>query len=357
MFVPLAGASLGILKMLNANYQVDSKFRRKWILTKTVGAISSGFGYIDRIIWHSVKPAETADPLFIIGHWRSGTTLLHNAICETGDVSYTTTYQGVFPNNLLFAKWLFKSIMRILMPRERPGDGIPLNPNFPQEEEIALGNEVAYSYYYWFYFPRHTMEFAEKFLLGTAEKSEKERWSANYKRFVKRCERNRKGRFYVSKNPPNTFRIEELLRIYPKAKFVFIHRDPYEVFLSCRRFFWETVKGIQLQEITQEEVDTNNLRVYKMMMERYMETRQVIPEGQLYELSYKELIENPFSQILKIVNHLNLGFDEKKLKRVSAYFDKHKDHVVKQYTPGPEDVELVNLHWTPYLNELGYKMK
>jgi len=353
----LAGAYFSIVKKLGAKYEVDDEFKTKWILTKAVSAISTAFGYFDRLIWDKKEVVETNDPLFIIGHWRSGTTLLHNAICETGDVSYTTTYHGVFPNNLFFAKWLFKSIMRLLMPKERPGDGVKLSPNFPQEEEIALGNEIPHSYYYWFYFPRHTMEFAKKFLFDNTDEAKKDLWRKNYKRFVHRCEANRNGRFFISKNPPNTFRIEELLRMYPSAKFVFIHRDPYDVFLSCRRFFWETIQGIQLQKIPEQEFDRNTLVVYKKMMEKYNETKQLIPKDQLYELSYTELIGNPMGQIKNINTALSLGFDEDKLNHVSKYIDKHRGHVVKKYQYNREDITLVNSNWTPFLTELGYKKR
>jgi hypothetical protein len=355
LFAPLAGARFSILQSLGSKYKVDPVFQKKWLLTKFVSIISTGLGYVDRIVWDKKNTKETVNPLFIIGHWRSGTTLLHNAICQSGDVSYTSTYQGVFPNNLFFLKWLFKSIMRLLMPKERPGDGIALNINYPQEEEIALGNEIAYSFYYWFYFPRHTMEFAEKFLLGNAEEQKRDLWRKNYKRFVKRSEANRKGRFYVSKNPPNTFRIEELLEMYPSAKFVFIHRDPYDVFLSCRRFFWETIKGIQLQEISKTDFDTNTLQVYKMMMEKYKETKHTIPKDQLFELSYNELIENPMDEIRNINKVLNLGFDENKLSLVSKYIDKRRDHKVKKYEYNVEDIQLVNAHWTSLLDELNYE--
>lgn len=353
LFAPLAGAHFRILQDLGKKYEVDAAYKRKWILTKIVSIISSIFAKADKFIWDRKKTNKTVSPLFIIGHWRSGTTMLHNAICQSGDVSYTSTYQGVFPNNLFFMKWLFKSIMGILMPKERPVDGVKINPDFPQEEEIALGNEIPFSFYYWFYFPRYTMEFAEKFLFGKVDHN----WIENYRRFVKRCEVNRKGRFYISKNPPNTFRIKEILELYPDAKFIFIHRNPYDVFQSCRKFFWETIKGIQLQDVSKKDFENNTLLVYKKMMDKYNESKDLIPSGHLHELSYDELIQDPMKEIKKIESALTLQFDEKSFRNISKYLENRGNHVIAKYEYNLEVVSLVNKHWTQVLTDLGYEMK
>ena len=63
------------------------------------------------------KASFQKPPLFILGHWRSGTTLLHNMLCTDPEASFVTTYQGVFPNNLA-SKAVFKTFMRKFMPNK-----------------------------------------------------------------------------------------------------------------------------------------------------------------------------------------------------------------------------------------------
>ena len=53
------------------------------------------------------KPLEM-DPLFILGHWRSGTTFVHNIFACDKHFGYTTTYQTVFPHLMLWGQPFFK---------------------------------------------------------------------------------------------------------------------------------------------------------------------------------------------------------------------------------------------------------
>jgi hypothetical protein len=83
---------------------------------------ASLFHWLDR--WYYKKKINgyvfRKSPLFIIGHWRSGTTLLHNLLATDPGFGYTTTYQAIFPNNLR-SKWIFKNFKRFQTTGERPG--------------------------------------------------------------------------------------------------------------------------------------------------------------------------------------------------------------------------------------------
>ena len=76
-------------------------------------------------------------PLFILGHWRSGTTFVHNVFCKDKQFGYTTTYQTVFPNIMLSGQWLFRRCMAAVMPERRPADNMVLSPARPREEVFA----------------------------------------------------------------------------------------------------------------------------------------------------------------------------------------------------------------------------
>ena len=80
------------------------------------------------------------DPLFILGHWRSGTTFVHNIFACDKHFGYTTTYQTVFPHLMLWGQPFFKKNMAFLMPDKRPTDNMELKVDLPQEEEFALSN-------------------------------------------------------------------------------------------------------------------------------------------------------------------------------------------------------------------------
>ena len=76
-------------------------------------------------------------PLFVIGHWGSGTTLLQNILAKDPDFGYATTYYSVFPYNLR-SKWIFKNFMRFLMPDYIPRNGVKISADLPQKDEHVL---------------------------------------------------------------------------------------------------------------------------------------------------------------------------------------------------------------------------
>src|SRR5438445_8924715 len=61
-------------------------------------------------------------PLFIIGHWRTGTTLLHEFLILDERHAYPTTYECLDPNHFLLTENLFTRWLRFLMPTRRPMD-------------------------------------------------------------------------------------------------------------------------------------------------------------------------------------------------------------------------------------------
>lgn len=352
LFLPLVGAKKGITKSLKANYGVDKAFRFKYRATEAISFLSAFLSKLDAKRWKSKLIPKADPPVFIIGHWRSGTTLLHNVLCRA-DLSFVTTYHGVFPNNLFAFKWLFKSFMKISMPGERPSDRVRIHPDYPQEEEIAIGNEMEYSYYYWFYFPRYGAELAKKFL--SSNNRLKAAWMNNYRRFVSRALVNKKGRFFISKNPPNTFRIATLLELFPEARFIYLHRNPYEVHRSCKRFFWATLQGIQAQKIDHEAFENQILNVYQSMIETYEKDKKLIPKGQLSELAFDHLLDDPLEALHKLNRALNLGIQEDEWIRMKKYLSHQKFHKVETYKFTEEDVKNVNAHWPDSMNRLGYK--
>ena len=101
-----------------------------------------------------IKPLEH-DPVFILGHWRSGTTFVHNVFSCDKHFGYNTTYQTVFPHLMMWGQPFFKKNMSWLMPDKRPTDNMELAVDLPQEEEFALANMMPYTYYNFWFLPKY----------------------------------------------------------------------------------------------------------------------------------------------------------------------------------------------------------
>ena len=159
----LIGSSIKNYFKILSQGKIAPKYYFKIFLSTIVVLIATPFHLWENLWYHKkLKNLKLQKPpLFILGHWRSGTTLLHNMLTKDPSAAYMTTYQGVFPNNLT-SKWLFRTFMKINMPERRPSDGVKLDINYPQEDEFAFSNSQWNAYYNFFYFPQNYNTYYEK---------------------------------------------------------------------------------------------------------------------------------------------------------------------------------------------------
>ncbi len=359
-FNTLVGARWSTFKETAKGIKIDKKYRTKYLLTKTICGLMSATHPIEQAIYTKrlkTKKIEKA-PLFILGHWRSGTTFVHNVLSCDKRFGFTSTYQTVFPSAVLFGQPFLKAVMRNVMPSKRLVDGLELRPDLPQEEEFALSGMTPYNYYNFWVYPQKMLEYARKYMFMqgmTAE--ERESFDEAFVKLVKLSMYNTGGERYLSKNPPHTGRVKELLELFPDAKFIYLMRNPYTVFESTRSFFSGTIEPLKFQDISQEELTSNIVEVYKEMYEKYQSDKELIPAGNLIELKFEDFETDPLEMTRKIYETLGLeGFAEAE-EAMRAYVGEKRSHKKNNYTYAPETVETVSKEWARALSEWGYSLQ
>ena len=349
---PLAGATFTTFFNALQPHRVNSSRYIKIIFTFLLIAIGTLFHWCDLLYFRRRLAAFRLQepPVFILGHWRSGTTLLHNLLTRDPAAGFVTTYQAVFPNNLRSA-WLFKTFMRIFMPRVRPGDQLELAVNLPQEEEYALSNLTHMSYYHFFYFPALYQEFYRKYVRFESIKTEEKlRWESIYKHMVFRAAMESGGGRMVLKNPVNTGRIPVLLEIFPEARFIFLIRNPVEVYLSSVKFFTQLFPVLNLEDFTEGEIREMVLNTYVSLLEDYLRHRVLVPEKKLLEIRYEHLMEQPLQIAGLIYRAFSMPGIEEMEPVFAAYLKSKRDHVTDVYRIGRAELNKV-------LKRLDFAMK
>ena len=96
-----------------------------------------------------------APPLFVLGHWRSGTTLLHELLILDERHTYPNTYECFAPHHFIWTEWFVPPLLRKLLPSTRPMDAMEAGWERPQEDEFALCNMGIPTPYLAWAFPRH----------------------------------------------------------------------------------------------------------------------------------------------------------------------------------------------------------
>lgn len=355
----LVGAKWKTFQAVSKNQPIDKGYKGKYYLTKAICRILSLLQPLEDA--RLKKLTETApfedQPVFILGHWRSGTTFVHNIMSLDKHFGYNTTYQTVFPNLMLFGQSFFKWTMAYLMPDKRPTDNMELNVDLPQEEEFALSNLTPVNYYNFWFFPKSWDTYTNKYLtFRDASKAEKDEFKSVFRQLVKVCLKNTKGTQFLSKNPPHTARVKEILEIYPNAKFIYLMRNPYTVFESTRSFFTNTIQPLKLQDFSNDEIEKQILSVYKVMYEKYEADKKLIPAGNLIEVKFEDFETDAMGITQRIYDTLNLpGFKEAE-PAIKAYLDKKKGYKKNQYQYDPRTVQLVEQNWKFALDQWGYTL-
>ncbi|MDZ7820331.1 MAG: sulfotransferase [Candidatus Marinimicrobia bacterium] len=104
------------------------------------------------------------------------------------------------------------------------------------------------------------------------------------------------GKPLLLKNPHNTSRVKELLELFPDAKFIFLHRDPYTTFTSMMHLFNTVVRTQFFQKISDAEIRELVIHIFRGTLRKYVNDRSLIPEGNLMEVAYSDLSDDPWER-------------------------------------------------------------
>ena len=356
----LVGADWRTFKNITAGRTIGKGYRGKYTLTKYICRLMSLFAAIQDRRYASTLQEQPLrhDPVFILGHWRSGTTFVHNVMACDKHFGYCTTYQTVFPHLMMWGQPFFKKTMSWLMPDHRPTDNMELSVDLPQEEEFALGNMTACNYYNFWFFPQSMQEYADKYLLmNDITDDELHEFEEAFIKLIKVSLWNTGGTQFLSKNPPHTGRVRELVKLFPNAKFIYLMRNPYTVFESTRSFYNNTIKPLMLQPISPEELERNILSIYAKLYHKYEADKSCIPAGNLIEVKFEDFEADAMAMTQKIYETLSIpGFDEAR-PAIEAYVGGKKGYKKNKYKYDQRTVQLVQDNWSFALNDWDYHLE
>ena len=83
----------------------------------------------------AIERTQVAAPVFVLGHWRSGTTHLHNILTHDPSLGALSMYQASTPGCSLIGDAWLRPLLRSVTPSQRPMDTMDWLVESPQEEE------------------------------------------------------------------------------------------------------------------------------------------------------------------------------------------------------------------------------
>lgn len=290
-----------------------------------------------------VKHQLSKDPIFVLGYWRSGTTYLQQLLCKDPEVGYLQQYDSLFPLGTILHKRMMKGIVNWIFRKTgftHPVHGVPMTVDFPSEEDIALVlSWYPYTPAWSHMFPKRADHFFGKPLFSEEGSAESKEFMDMYKYFVQRLSYMNNGKQLVLKTPTNTTKIAELIKLFPNAKFVYIERDPKEVFFSNMKLLHAS-RHQWLQDMPDEQKVDVFLKTYPQMLQRYQETKHLIPKENLAELRFETFCENPLENLKDLYHKLGRTMSSEAEEIIKVFLaENHGKHRYHYEKPLPKEVE------------------
>lgn len=356
-----------------------------------MSVLNSFFALCDWLVYgRAVANQELNDePVFVLGHPRTGTTHLHNLLSKDERFAFATTFSVGFPSSFLCLRAVAPAI-GLLMDSTRPMDNMSLAWDTPQEDELAMNQmSSGTSPYAPLLFPRKEKSFRPfyRFLLartGSGEDSDLEledadaepcdpkdfeRWRRAFILFLKKTQYAAGGarKRLLLKSPVHTARVRLIKSLFPKATFVFIHRHPLEVFRSAAHmadaYYWQCY----LQRPRALDVQEFILHQGALLHRAYREDvaameaekgRDLKKQKRLAEVRFAELDADPVGTLR--ATYAALGWTEA-FEKVEPAIERYRRSLVdfkknafpKEGLSSEAEAE-VRRRWRAWFEDLGY---
>lgn len=305
-------------------------------------------------------------PVFIVGHWRSGTTFLHELLATDPRFIAPTSLECFATDH--FLRWgRMLSRLHFLFPARRPMDDMAMGWDRPQEDEFALMAMGQRSPYEIMAFPHDRAPAIEHLHVGDWPAARREAWAAALVIFMKRVAVGRRWargknpqavtpRWILLKSPTHTARIGVLKRLFPDAKFIHLARDPFELYGSSERLWRETCDGQGLQRPRLNE-GPNQLSalILNTLPELYRDFEtdtQGMTTDSWAELRYPDLVGEPETEIARVLDELGMGEPDR--DAIRAHLAGLRSYRRNRHELDPHIANAITTQWRWYFERFGF---
>ncbi|MFO0410557.1 MAG: sulfotransferase family protein [Planctomycetota bacterium] len=293
-------------------------------------------------------------PIFILGHWRSGTTLLHEYLGLDPRFASPTTYQCFAPWHFLLTEGLVTRYGNWLLPDRRPMDNMKAGWALPQEDEFALMNLGAPSPYLRLMFPNHPVPYTETLDSSRFRPADLQAWRRQFEWFVKALTYKTRKQLLL-KSPPHTGRIGTLRQMYPDSKFIHIVRDPRKLYPSTMKLW----NSLDENQALQSPTDQSMLQSFVMeslvsMYRAFDRDRANIPESQIIDIRFEQFIAQPVQTLEEIYKHLDLGQYDTVRSNWENKSEQERGYQTNKLQIDTEQESMILDRWSDYARKYGY---
>ncbi|MBI9053421.1 MAG: sulfotransferase [Bacteroidales bacterium] len=295
------------------------------------------------------------NPIIIVGHWRTGSTFLHQLLALDKNLITTNVFQGSIPDSFLSSRKSYEPIMGRALKGTRPMDQVKLSMDEPLEDEYALFRLSSYSPLERLIFPKSKEYFLNLFPGFLPEGKKLKEWKEALVYFYKKLTLLNNKTILI-KNPFHSYRIKVLNEIFPNARYIHIIRNPHKVVPSTIRM-WDIVgKQNAMNTKWQKPSVKDTAGLYKSMLLKLEDDLKTIPESRCCEIKFEDLEKDPISHVKGIYKQLNVQFSSEFEQQMSDFLLGVKEYKKNKYEMPEDDKLEINEILGQWMNQKKYAL-
>lgn len=295
-----------------------------------------------------------ADPVVILGHWRTGTTHLHGLLHATGLFGAPALQQVFLPHHPAWAARLIHPLTRVAGHGKRPMDDVVIDDEGPQEDEFGLLLRGAPSPYEALLFPRAHHHWRRLTTEGYAPEELARRRQA-VEEHVLRVAGDTGRRRLLLKSPTYTGQIDLLLSLFPRARFIHLVRHPDEIFPSTAWMLRALRHTQGLQRSDEGDIEDLVVENLRRMYAGYRRHAPTLPEGCLTTVRYEQLVETPVETVRTILELVGIEPNEDVLRRVEHRVRALSGYAANRHRITEAQCDRLREAWDFYFRDFGYE--
>ena len=300
------------------------------------------------------------DPVFILGFWRSGTTYLQNTLSRDRQFAWADPRSvNLFPVSQSLGGLLSGVLARSLQ-GTRPMDNLEYRLDLPMEETFAMMTINEQNLLHLLAFPHNYEKHVRCMFPEDLSEEDRRRWLRQYDGVLKKLSLTKGGKQLILKSPDNTARIKELRTLYPEARFINIHRNPYATIRSAIHML---TKQLELMELSERPEGFETLMedifidLFERMYRELFEIQKTIPSNRWVDLPYDDFVAAPVDRLREIYERLELPDFAAARPYFEAHAQSQRGYVKNRFDMPPALRQKINDRLGFYFEHYGYSME
>lgn len=282
-------------------------------------------------MWFARHPEILArpikNPVVIVGPMRSGTTRMHRLLAGDRRFAHMRSFETISPVprpdfeeaardfRPVLASRIMK-VARLANPRT-----LSIHPTGPYEPEEELGLLVSSMWGM-----KHEAQWNVPRYGRWCERQSAVpayRHLANLLRLIGWSQQESSLRPWILKTPQHMLDLPALLEVFPDARLIFTHRDPFKVVGSAASLAWnQTI--IYSDHADAATIGREWLRKTSLQIERMRAARDVIPRSRMIDVQYEEMESDWRGTMTRVYDFLGLEM-EPAVPAMEDYLDRSRN--------------------------------